>query len=146
MSEWFYGSPDRKLGPVPQMTLVAMARNRTLTRDTLVWTETMPEWLPAARLPFVFAPNTASNDAGMNLLLPIGPQSGVAIAAGYLGLVSLIPGLALITGPLGIIFGLWGLSDLKKHPEKRGTGRSITGIALGALGLVLTVAIFVLGK
>jgi hypothetical protein len=73
-------------------------------------------------------PARPRDDGGaLNLLIPMAPQSGFAIAAGYLGLFSFF----VVTAPLAIIFGVLALRDLKAHPEKRGMGRAITGIVLG---------------
>lgn len=67
-------------------------------------------------------------EAGMRLLLPVG-RSGYAIAAGYLGLVSVL----LIPAPFAIIFGILAIRDIKKHKNKHGLPRAIFGITLGAI-------------
>ncbi|MEO8706484.1 MAG: GYF domain-containing protein [Kofleriaceae bacterium] len=141
-TEWFYGSPENKLGPVDQLTLVAMAHQHTINPKTLVWSAAMPKWVPAGSLPFLYAPQRPGADPGLNLLLPIGPQSGFAIAAGYLGLFSFFPILA----PLAIIFGVLALRDLKAHPEKRGMGRAVTGITLGTVAIIVIVLIVALRR
>lgn len=146
--QWFYGTPEKKQGPIKQSTLVAMARNRTLPPTTLVFTEGMQRWVPAGKLPFLFAqqPTSSGDDGALNLLLPLGPQSGWAIASGYLGILALAPVLALITGPLSITFAVLGMRDLRRNPQKRGLGRCITGIVLSSIGLVLTAAILLVRK
>ena len=71
----------------------------------------------------------------MRMILPVG-RSGYAIAAGYLGLFSVL----LFFAPFAILFGVLALSDLKKHPDKLGKGRAIFGIVMGViftLGLIL---------
>lgn len=142
--EWFYGSAADKKGPVREATLVAMARSGQLPRTTQVWSEGMPEWVAAGRMPFLFTPppqTPPGQDPALNLLLPMGPQSGWAIASGYLGIVSLIPMLALATGALAIVFAVLGFKEIAAHPEKRGKGRCITGIVLGVLGIAFSLAI-----
>ena len=62
------------------------------------------------------------------LILPIG-RSRWAIIAGYLGLLSFIPGV----GILAIVTGVLAVRDIKRNPEKHGMGRAITGIVLGVL-------------
>jgi hypothetical protein len=109
----------------------------------MVWAEGMPQWVPAASLPFLGGVGHDTHSAGLNLLLPIGPQSGFAIAAGYLGLVGLL--LAPL-GLLAIIFGVLALRELKAHPEKRGTGRAITGIVCGAIGCLWWVPLVLLSR
>lgn len=64
-------------------------------------------------------------------LIPIG--NGMSLAAYYCGVFSLIPGVALVLGPLAIIFGFMGLSRAKQYPEVKGKGHSIAGIVLGGL-------------
>jgi len=74
-------------------------------------------------------------DGVMRMILPVG-RSGYAIAAGYLGLFSVL----LFFAPFAILFGVLALSDLKKHPDKLGKGRAIFGIVMGViftLGLIL---------
>jgi len=71
---------------------------------------------------------SSSDNAAIGMLIPIG-RSGLAIAAGYLGLLSLIP----FVGVLAIIFGVLAVRDIKSHPDKHGLGRAWFGIITGAL-------------
>jgi sugar phosphate permease len=64
------------------------------------------------------------------MLIPVG-RSGWAIAAGYMGLFSIM----IIPAPLAIIFGLIALRDIKKHPDRHGMGRAIFGIVMGVLAI-----------
>lgn len=133
--EWFWRIGEQQHGPVSLAQLQAMARAGQLAQNVTVWTQGMVEWVPAVRVPVLFSPPPAAVDHGaMHLLLPVGPQSGLAIGAGYCGLIGL---LVPLVGPVGLILGLYALRDLKQHPEKRGRGRAITGIALGGLGTAL---------
>ena len=68
------------------------------------------------------------DDPAMRVLLPVG-RSGYAIAAGYLGLFSLV----FFPAPLALLFGLLAHRDIKRHPEKGGRGRAIFGIVMGAI-------------
>ncbi len=84
--------------------------------------------------------NDMGDDAGMRMLLPVG-RSMYAIAAGYLGLVSVIP----IFAPFALLLGVLAVKDINRsktspHP-KHGMGRAVFGIVMGTLG---TVALFVL--
>jgi len=47
MSEWFYLVGGAQQGPVDEDGLARLAHEGTLKRDSLVWTEGMPEWRPA---------------------------------------------------------------------------------------------------
>ena len=72
-------------------------------------------------------------DAGMRMILPVG-RSGWAIAAGYLGLLSLG---CFILGPVAILCSVMAMRDMKLHPERHGMGRVITGFVLGGIGTIV---------
>ena len=69
-----------------------------------------------------------NDDKVMRMLLPVG-RSGLAIAAGYLGLFSVIP----LLGIIALTVGLLAISDIKKHPEKHGLGRAWFGDIMGGV-------------
>jgi hypothetical protein len=58
--------------------------------------------------------------------------SGWAVAAGYLGLLSILGYPAIVS----VIVSLIALRDLRKHPEKRGARRAWFGLIMGALGTI----------
>src|SRR6267142_4849120 len=124
MSIWYYAIAENKQGPFTLTQIQQLVAGGQLGPATLVWADHLTEWVPVSSLPCLM-PRRPADDAGLGLLLPTGPQSGFAIAAGYCGLFGLVFGL---TAPLGIIFGILGLKDIAKHPEKKGKGRAITGI------------------
>ena len=73
------------------------------------------------------------DDAGMRLLLPVG-RSGWAIAAGYLGLFSLV----VLPAPVALLISIIAIWDIRRsksaeHP-KHGMGRAIFGLIMGMLG------------
>jgi len=78
------------------------------------------------------------DQAALYWLLPVG-RSGWAIAAGYLGLFSVL----LVPGPLALLCGILAVRDIRRHPGKGGMGRAIFGILMGALatGLISLVVI-----
>jgi len=111
----------------------------------------MTQWAAAASVPGLFAappplpgyapppiayyaPGRApagpslGQDAGMRLLLPVG-RSGWAIAAGYLGLFSVL----ILPAPIAIIISIIAILDIKNHPDKHGMGRAIFGLVMGVL-------------
>ena len=67
------------------------------------------------------------------MLLPVG-RSGWAIAAGYLGLLSLI----VVPAPFALIVSLIAIRDIRKsrtsEDPKHGMGRAIFGLILGLAG------------
>jgi hypothetical protein len=73
-------------------------------------------------------------------------KNGMALAAYYCGVFSLIPCVGGILGPLAIIFGIIGLRKVNENPEARGTGHAIAGIVLGSLALLgHLIAVIVIG-
>jgi len=82
--------------------------------------------------------NQSSNDNVVKWLVPIG-RSGWAIAAGYAGLLSCLCAPA----PLAVIFGIFALRDLKKHPQKTGKGRAVFGICMGVLFTAIGTALLI---
>ncbi len=73
-------------------------------------------------------------DPAMRLLLPVG-RSGWAIAAGYLGLFSVL----LVFAPFALLCGILAIADMKRNPKKCGWGRAIFGIVMGMLGTILLI-------
>lgn len=71
----------------------------------------------------------AQSSSGLQYVLPIG-RSGWAIAAGYLGLFSVL----LLPAPLALLCGGMGLYDIARHPKKTGKPRAIFGIIMGLIG------------
>ena len=75
---------------------------------------------------------TLGDNAGIRMLLPVG-RSGWAIAAGYLGLFSMI----LLPAPIAVIISLIAIWDIKRSKEKgkskHGLWRAIFGLVMGIL-------------
>jgi hypothetical protein len=139
--------------------LDAWARAGSLWPDDLVWTDGMANWQPArtlADLAALIPPGRApvgyyappppaysdgGQDAGIRMLLPVG-RSGWAIAAGYLGLFSVL----LIFAPFALIAGIFAVRDIKQDSTKHGMGRAIFGIVMGGLftiGLIVMIVMVV---
>ena len=76
-------------------------------------------------------PRPIEDEPGMRWILPVG-QSGWSIAAGYLGLFSLI----CFPAPLALICGIVAIWHLRKNPRLSGWGRAIFGTVMGAIGTI----------
>jgi hypothetical protein len=68
--------------------------------------------------------------------LPVG-TSGWAIAAGYLGLFSLI----CFPAPLALLCGIIAIWHLRRNPRLSGWGRAIFGVVMGAIGIAILVLV-----
>ncbi len=120
---WYYEQGGQKVGPVSLPELKRLVATKVVVATTRVFATGMVDWVDAGNLAMLF-PRKA--ELGMRMLLPVG-RSGYAIAAGYLGLCAFIPFCA----PLALLFAVLAIFDLRKHPEKTGWGRIITGLVLG---------------
>ena len=74
-------------------------------------------------------------DPGVRMLLPVG-RSGWAIAAGYLGLFSVLGCFA----PVSVVVSIIAMRDIRAHPERHGMGRAVFGLVMGILGCIILVA------
>ena len=83
---------------------------------------------------------TQNDDVAIRMLLPVG-RSGWAIAAGYLGLLSLV----LVFGPFALFTGIMALCSIKKNPKLHGKGRAWFGIIMGGLATLALTAIIIAG-
>jgi hypothetical protein len=79
-------------------------------------------------------PPDLGESAGMRMLLPVG-RSGLAIAAGYLGLFSFL----VIPAPIALIISVLAIRDIKRNPKIHGMGRAIFGLVAGILGTIALV-------
>ena len=78
------------------------------------------------------------DDPGIRMLLPVG-RSGWAIAAGYLGLVSVL----CIPAPLALIAGILAIREMRRNPKQHGMGRAVFGIVMGSIGTIALVVVIV---
>jgi len=76
-------------------------------------------------------PRAIEDEPGMRWILPVG-QSIWSIAAGYLGLFSII----CIPAPLALLVSLIAIWHLRKNPRLSGWGRAIFGLVMGMLGTI----------
>jgi hypothetical protein len=96
---------------------------------------TSPQPLPVATV------SSLGEDAGMRWLLPVG-RSGLAIAAGYLGLLAIFPPFA----PFALLLGIMAVWDIRRNPHKRGLGRAIFAIVMGVLFTALLAMILIIAS
>ncbi len=154
--KWYVARAGQRWGPFAIAELQRQYFAGQLSPADMVWTEGWPTWAPAGSVaPIVgqampatvwqggYAPPGTGYttrppvpSAGDRMLLPVG-RSGWDIAAGYLGLLFIVP----LFGFGAIICSILALRDMKQHPEKHGMGRVITGFVGGAIGVAFTILI-----
>jgi hypothetical protein len=89
-------------------------------------------------------PRDLGDDPAMRLLLPVG-LSGWAIAAGYLGLISVL----CFPAPFALLTGILALREMQRNPKKHGMGRTVFGLIMGGIGtagLLLVLLALLFGK
>lgn len=79
-------------------------------------------------------PRDTADDAVMRMLLPVG-RSGLAIAAGYAGLLSVL----CLPAPVALVLGLLAIADLRNNPHQHGMGRAVFAVVMGAVFSVVAV-------
>ena len=144
----------QRLGPFDDGEILAGLRDHKYFADDLGWRDGMADWKPLRDLfpdellppPIPPPPSPPplpppppqrlGDDAAMRMLLPVG-RSSWAIAAGYLGLFSLI----VVPAPLALLVSIVALWDIRRsqsspHP-KHGKGRAIFGLVMGTLGTLV---------
>ena len=146
----------QRLGPFDDSEVLADLRAHKYSADDLGWRDGMADWKPLRDLypdeplpppipPPALAPTPQAqrlgDDAAMRLLLPVG-RSAWAIAAGYLGLFSLI----VLPAPIALVVSIIALWDIRRsksspHP-KHGMGRAIFGLIMGALGTLVILFLY----
>jgi len=134
---WQVVSDGKPMGEYPEPYLVNLVAQGRVNPNDLYWRPGMPAAAPVHTLaPFerYFRPQKLGDDPAVRWLLPVG-RSRWAIAAGYLGLFSLL----LVFGPLAIGAGILALREIKRKPGLHGKGRAFFGIIAGSLATCLLV-------
>ena len=158
MADWYYVQGGQQQGPVSIEALRALAEGGRLKSNEIVWTEGMPNWQPAGQVPGLMPPAASTppplpaipvgyaspgsyaqptslgDDPVARWLLPVG-RSGWAIAAGYLGLLSLV----FVPAPFALICSIIAIRDIRRHPDRHGMGRAIFGLVMGIVFTALLV-------
>ncbi|QJW99187.1 hypothetical protein [Frigoriglobus tundricola] len=82
-------------------------------------------------------------DPALSMVVPLN-TSGLAIAAGYLGLVSVL----CVPAPFALLLGLLALRHLKTHPKLDGKFRAVFAVVMGGIftSIMLVLGVFVLLK
>jgi len=60
-----------------------------------------------------------------------------ALAAYYVGLASVLPGIGILTGITAVVLGMMGLKRYHAEPWRRGRLHAYAGIVLGLLGAIV---------
>ena len=83
-------------------------------------------------IPIQLQVSSIDDSQAMRMILPVG-RSGLAIAAGYVGLFSIL----FFPAPIALLLGILAIRDIKEHPEKHGMGRAVFAAIMGGIFTVI---------
>jgi hypothetical protein len=133
------GADGKEYGPISTEQLRQWLGEGRINRRTQVKTETATEWKPLNSLP-EFAPSLIdappvipAQSAGDTLNKIIPYRNGMALAAYYLGVFSLIPFIGIFLGIAGFVLGILGLKAARVNPVVGGKVHAWIGIVVGGL-------------
>jgi hypothetical protein len=128
--------------------------NHGLRPDSMIWTEGMPDWHPAAAVPEVaklIAPPPPISAPSLITYQtpPIGQSNGLAVASLVLGIIavpfSCHPLFGLVPGILAIVFGFAARANIRKGETSVGGGMALAGIICGFVPIALLAALVIIG-
>jgi len=139
MDGWFYEAEDgERRGPFTVEQMKALVAAGGIRRQTRVWRPGADANALTRAGDFLAELAASPSDDHLVHLLPV-RRSGWAIAAGYLGLFSIVP----LVSYVGLAVSIYAAGHLKRHPDKLGWGRVTTGLVLSGLFSILwTVSIY----
>jgi hypothetical protein len=151
------GTDNKEYGPVSAEQLRQWIVEGRANRSTLAQGEGATSWKPLS----LFAEFSGTLASAAPPLQPAprpvaavsNGTNGLAVTSLVFGILSVIslPGVIcccappIMTAPLGILFGIISLAQLKSRPEQSGRGMAWTGLALSAAVFVLFGCLFLLG-
>ncbi|HVT10669.1 MAG TPA: hypothetical protein VHE55_00250 [Fimbriimonadaceae bacterium] len=146
MSQYYVITPDgKRFGPTDFQTLCQWAGEGRITPGMMVEDTLSRQTMTASSVPGLFPPGAQPQYAPyMRPTPPPGAAqaSGQATAALVLGIVSMfawcIPIIGLPITITAVVFGIKNLNSLDRT-------KALIGLILGSIGLLLTIANFVLG-
>jgi hypothetical protein len=100
-AEWHYGQGEEQHGPVPLEELRQLVASRQVQPTDMVWTQGMPDWLPANDVDELFPKQELASQPAAEKLPPVSPEqpSGAASASplrtAAIGLAAFVVGLVV---------------------------------------------------
>jgi hypothetical protein len=169
LPNWHYAPDGDEHGPITFDQLKRLALSQRLSPDDPVWTEGMPDWVPAVSVSGLFPDSALPSISSHGGPLGSGPQAnaGGAVATLVLGLLALVLPLAglvvalfgalpvtavllavaLLLSILGVVFGHATLSGIRQSGGSLGgRGMAVAGLVLSyiALGGLIVAAVVIL--
>ncbi|MCU1279427.1 MAG: hypothetical protein JWM53_2973 [bacterium] len=137
MDGWYYEANGERRGPLAVEQMKDLVKAGAIRRDTRVWRPGADAADLTRAGDFLAELSTPPTDNHLVHVLPVN-RSGWAIAAGYLGLFSLVPFVCYA----GVIVSSIAAWHLKRNPKKLGWGRVITGFVISVPMSILYTGLF----
>jgi hypothetical protein len=149
-NNWYYNDNGKPTGPVTLTDLRQLFSTARLHAGTLVWNQTLVQWMPAGQVPGLLPP---APPPIMPMATPPNFQSpfdsayphmrsssyhGMAVTAFVLSLVGIfIPviGLLFLAIP-GLILGIIALSGMSRTRNREGHGLAVAAVVLAAIACI----------
>lgn len=145
------GADQKEYGPITEDQLRHWIAEGRINGESKVQAEGSGVWKKASEFPeFATALASAAPLAHTGPIrmapAPVAQSKTnlVAIWSMVTGIIALITCCGWILGPLPIVLGCIGLSQLKNNPQQIGSGYAIAGIVLGVVCLILLIAFVVI--
>ena len=153
MAAWFYARGGQQLGPIEFGQLQALAAQRQLAPEDLVWTEGMADWQPAKRIQALsFSPiaqaaqpvsQTSSTPVSYQAInAPSSDQSTLAITGFVLSVLG--PFSCGATGLGGVVCGWSALNAMRRTGDYRRRGLALAAVWIGVTDLFIMLVLLIL--
>lgn len=111
MAEWYYAEGDEQLGPVSGEDLKERFQRGQMDPSTLVWHESMKDWMPASRVPYLMDQKAAVPPLAEGVAAHGAAPAGYAgfwkrFAAFIIDRIILLVGGGIVGGVFGFVYGL----------------------------------------
>ncbi|CAG0974986.1 hypothetical protein PHYC_01455 [Phycisphaerales bacterium] len=160
-TSWYFAAGQERVGPLGDTEFRTRIEAGEVRPEMLVWRKGMGAWAPASSVPElqlslaaghparVTAPPRAPGQIGRPAgggdatggLIPY--KNGPALAGYYTSVVSLIPVVGLVLGPVAFGLGLAGWRKAQANPVVSGKAHSVVAMVLGGLTTLSHVALVV---
>ena len=141
------GADQKEYGPVSAEQLRQWMSEGRVNGQTKVQPAGSAEWKMMADVPEFagFLPKTLP--PSLTPVIPITPlpakpgASPMAVWALVTGILSVL--CCQFLAPVAIVLGALAISKIKSHPELTGNGFAVTGLILGIVAILITIAVIV---
>lgn len=156
---WYIGRGSNSIGPIPFADLEQLIADGEVGPETLIWNESMPDWVAAADVPEIASrvgsapPSLPRGQAARLAPAPAAAAMAPAYAGGShpnpyamprtsgMAIASLVLGLLWLGGLgslLAVIFGSIAVGQINKSNGMiQGKGMAWSGLILGIIGMAL---------